>query len=362
MIDYLIIGSGVTGSFLAHQLSPYGAVAVIEKEKDVAQVQTTHNSALVHSPVLIPENKGPLKAMLAKEGNAFYHAHAEALGVPVLKNGALLIAKTEKEMEEALKIAEAAKKRGLDEFEILSGPAMMLLEPNLTDDVVGGLRLPTAMTADTYQLCHVLKQSAESNGAEFHLGEKVIAIDYVDDHFEVVTDHETYDAMYVLNAAGTMAEKVAGLLEKEVPYHMRPHRGDYYVLSKEAPKIVSHTLFPMPSKISKGILIIPQPDGTVRLGPTSHLQEALEDDHVSEEGLQEVKDGVNQLVKNIPYDHVIKTYVGIRSSTTHKDFYIKRSKEYENFIHVAGIDSPGVTAAPGIARYVAEEILGLKHR
>ena len=362
MIDYLIIGSGVTGSFLAHQLAPYGSLAVLEKENDVAQVQTTHNSALVHSPVLITEDKGHLKATLAIEGNAFYHAHAEALGVPVLKNGALLIAKTPEEMEEVIKIADAAKKRGLDAFEILSGPAMMMIEPHLTDDVVGGLRLPTAMTADTYQLCQVLKDSAIASGGEFHFNQTVIAIDYVEGRFEVVTEDETYHAKHVINAAGVMAEKIAQMIEKEVPYQMRPTRGDYFVLSSQAPKLVTHTLFPMPSKSSKGILIIPQPDGTVRLGPTSHLQEALEDDQVSPEGLQEVKDGVNQLIKDIPYHEVIKTYVGIRSSTTHKDFYIKRSKEFENFIHVAGIDSPGVTAAPGIARYVAEEILGLKHR
>jgi len=359
MIDYLIIGSGVTGSFLAHQIAPHGSLAVIEKEADVALVQTTHNSALVHSPVLITPDKGHLKATLAKEGNAFYHAHAKRLGVPVLKNGALLIAKTEAEMEEALKIAASAKERGLDEYEILSGPALMMLEPHLNDDVVGGLRLPTAMTADTFKLCQVLKESAMSHGAEFHFKEIVRDIDWVDDHFEVTTNLDTYHAKVVLNAAGVMAEKIAQMIEKEVPYQMRPHRGDYYVLSKDAPAFVSHTLFPMPSKISKGILIIPQPDGTVRLGPTSHLQDALEDDVVSEAGLKEVKDGVDQLVKNIPYDHVERTYVGIRSSTTHKDFYIQRSKEFENFIHVAGIDSPGVTAAPGIARYVAEEILGL---
>ena len=361
-MDYLIIGSGVIGSFLAHQLAPYGSVGVIEKEGDVAQVQTTHNSALVHSPVLITPDKGPLKSALALEGNLYYQTHAERLGVPVLKNGALLIAKTDQEMEEALTIAEDAKARGIEDFEVLSGAAMMMLEPNLSDDIVGGLRLPTAMTADTYQLCQVLKTSAERHGAEFHFNETVTAIAWVNDIFEVVTQEDTYYAKHVINAAGTYAEKVAAMIEKEVPYQMRPHRGEYLVLGKEATTLVKHTLFPMPSKISKGILIIPQPDGTIRLGPTSHLQTRLDDETVLEEGLEEVKEGVNQLVKNIPYHHVIKTYVGIRSSTTHKDFYIKRSTEFPNFIHVAGIDSPGVTAAPGIARYVAEEILGLKHR
>jgi glycerol-3-phosphate dehydrogenase len=359
MIDYLIIGSGVVGSFLAQTLASKGSVAVIEKEKDVALIQTTHNSALVHSPVLITPKKGILKAQLALEGNAFYQAHAESLGIPVNKNGALLVAKTQAEMDEAIAIAEAAKARGIHDVEILSGPAMMMLEPHLNEDVVGGLSLPTAMTADTYQLCQKLKSMAESDGAEFYFNETVKEIKYVDNHFEVITDHDIYHAVHVLNAAGVYAEKVAAMIEKEVPYQMRPQRGEYLVLGPEANAFVTRTLFPMPSKVSKGILVIPQPDGTIRLGPTSAYQDSLDDDTLSEKGLQEVKDGVDGLLTNIPYQHVIKKYVGIRSSTTHKDFYIQRSKEYENFIHVAGIDSPGVTAAPAIARYVAREILGL---
>ena len=108
----------------------------------------------------------------------------------------------------------------------------------------------------------------------------------------------------------------------------------------------------MPNKITKGILAIPQPDGTIRLGPTSTHQESLTDDAPTEEGLNAVKAGIEDLVKHIPMDDVIDTYVGIRATTDYHDFYIKRSLEYPNFIHVAGIDSPGVTAAPAIAQYV----------
>lgn len=360
MFDYLIIGGGVVGSFLAYELSPKGSVCLIEKESDLSQIQTTHNSALVHSPVVITPDKGELKARFALEGNRFYQENAEKLGVPVLKNGAYLIAKTDEEMAHAKEYLESAKARGIQEVSLLSAASMMIAEPNLKEDIKGGLDLPSAMTADTYALSKTLEQHAKDAGAEFQFDEEVTAIEAYENHFKVTTSKATYEAKHVINAAGVFAEGIAKMVEKEVPYHTRPHRGEYYVLSEKAQGWINKTLFSMPNKITKGILVIPQPNGTIRLGPTSTYQESLTDDTVTEEGLKAVQDGIEDLVKSIPMEYVIKTYVGIRATTDYHDFYIKRSLEHPNFIHVAGIDSPGVTAAPAIARYVKEEILNIK--
>ncbi len=360
MDDYLIIGGGVIGTFVAHELAPKGSTRLIEKEADLSQIQTTHNSALVHSPVLITPDKGELKARFAMEGNRYYHDNAEKLGVSVLKNGAYLIAKTDEEMDHAKEYLASAKARGITEAKLLSGAAMMIAEPNLKDDIKGGLDLPTAMTADTYELSKTLEKAATGEGCKFHYEETVTAIEAVDDGFKVTTSKATYIAKHVINAAGVYAEKIAQLIEKDVPYKTLPHRGEYYVLSPKARGWIEKTLFPMPNKITKGILVIPQPNGTIRLGPTSTLQDSLTDDTVTESGLQSVQSGVEDLVKSIPMEYVIDTYVGIRATIDYHDFYIKRSKEYPNFIHVAGIDSPGVTAAPAIARYVSEDILANK--
>lgn len=359
MYDYTIIGGGIVGTFIAHALSQKGTVLLIEKEEDLSQIQTTHNSALVHSPVLITPDKGVLKAKFAIEGNRFYQENAEKMGIPVLKNGAYLIAKNAEEMAHAKTYYEDAIKRGIKEVSILSAAAMMIREPNLKDDIVGGLDLPTAMTADTYALSKTLEQQAKEAGATFKFSEEVTAIKAIESSFEVTTNQTRYATTHVINAAGIHAETVAAMVEDNVPYQTKPHRGEYYVLSQAAEGWIEKTLFPMPNKVTKGILVIPQPNGTIRLGPTSTYQPSLSDDTPTEDGLKAVHSGVEDLVKNIPMQHVSHSYVGIRATIDQDDFYIKRSFEFPNFIHVAGIDSPGVTAAPAIARYVVEDVLGL---
>jgi glycerol-3-phosphate dehydrogenase len=355
-MNIIVIGGGIIGTFIAYEVSKNHSVTLIEKEHDLSQVQTTHNSALVHSPVLIPPKKGELKAKFTIEGNQFFHDNALKLGVPTLKNGAFLVALNDEEMNQAKEYYEAALKRGIKDVKLLSGAAMKIAEPNLSDEVVGGLDLPTALTADTYILSKTLEAGAIKNQASFIYNEAVSAIKKTEDQFEVSTHQgKTYYADKVINAAGIHAETIASMIEKKVPYKSRPNRGEYYVL-KGVPDLVSKTLFPLPNKITKGILVIPQPDGTIRLGPTSQYQTSLTDDTVSDEGLNQVKEGVLRLLKYVPFDKVVKEYVGIRATIDHDDFYIQESKEVKGFIHVAGIDSPGVTASPAIANYVAKLI------
>jgi glycerol-3-phosphate dehydrogenase len=161
----------------------------------------------------------------------------------------------------------------------------------------------------------------------------------------------------VINAAGTFAAELAGLYEAHVPYEMTPVRGEYLELDASIQGYVKHTLFPLPGPKGKGILAIPQPNGTLRLGPTATAQRDLEDAPVTDVGIAQIKHRLSDILKDIPYEKVLRTYAGLRATTSHKDFYIQPSKKNPYFIHVAGIDSPGVTAAPAIAQYVLKEFI-----
>ena len=360
MYDFLVIGGGVIGTFLARELSHYeGTTILIEKENDLSQIQTTHNSALVHSPVVTPPESGKLKSRLSREGNAVYHQVAGSLGVPVNKNGALMVASSYDDIPKLKEYLNKAKARGIEDVSFLDYDALHQKEKNLNKSLVAGLDMPSAMTADTYKLTHAVANNAKRHGAVFALNEEVVSISHDGELFHVTTrSQSTYKARYVFNAAGTHNARIAGMIEKSVPYKMEPRRGDYYVLDASQKDFMKHTIFPLPTSKGKGVLIVPQPDGTIRLGPTSIYQEDLDDNTVSLKGLQEVRNNIDNLATNVPFDNVTRTYAGIRSTINKKDFYIKASLEIPQFIHVAGIDSPGVTAAPAIARYTVEEVLG----
>jgi glycerol-3-phosphate dehydrogenase len=233
-------------------------------------------------------------------------------------------------------------------------------EPNLTEHVYGGLDMPTAMTVDTYALVTRVASNAQLNGAEIKTGEAVVSIDTHDDGtFTVHTENgHRYNAKHVINAAGVKNAVVASMVEKMVPYTMKPRRGEYYVVKPNTDEIIAkRTLFPLPGKVTKGVLITPQPDGTVRVGPSAKDQDSIDDDTVTDEGLEGVKKDAARRVKHIPYEKTTHTYAGVRSTIDKKDFYIHPSLEHKNFIHVAGTDSPGVPAAPAIAKYLVETII-----
>lgn len=364
MYDYVIIGGGVVGNFIAQTLSHYqGKTLLLEKENSLSQVQTTHNSALVHPEVMMPVEKGELKARLGKEGNETYRKLADKLGVPVNRNGALLVARSAEEMVKLEEMVNEARNRGNEDVYFVSKEELQEAEPNLKSDLFGGIKMPTAMSADTTVLTRKAAESALENGAEIKTNKEVSAINHANGVFTVVTSSgDEYQSRFVINAAGAANERIASMVEKEVPYKMQPHRGEYLVLDSSANDFIRHIIYPLPTKKSKGVLIIPQPDGTIRLGPTSAAQDSIERADVTDQGRNEIREEIEKLVDDIPYDKVIREYAGIRSTINQQDFYIQSSHEVERFIHVAGIDSPGVTAAPAIARYVVEEVIAKVER
>ncbi|QKS69787.1 NAD(P)/FAD-dependent oxidoreductase [Paenalkalicoccus suaedae] len=362
MYTYLVIGGGVIGTFIARELSHHeGEVLLVEKEDALAQVQTKHNSALVHPALMAPPDKGELKSSLAREGNELYHELLKHWDIPVVRHGALLLARSEDEVESLREHLKAGENRGITDTLFLSKEEVKKREPKLCDSVAAGLLMPSAMSANTKALTDMLAQNARLNGADIRKGVEVAAIESLGEGagFRVKsTEGEEFETKYIINAAGIACEKIAGLVESEVPYKTEPNRGEYVVLGPEAKDFVHHIIYPLPTKKSKGVLLIPQPDGTLRLGPTSTDQRSTTDAPVTEEGKASIKNDIDRLVKGVPLQYISHTYAGIRSTIDYGDFYIKPSNEVDGFIHVAGIESPGVTSAPAIARYVVHEVLG----
>ena len=355
--DFLIIGAGISGAAIARELSKYDVkIALLDKENDVASHATLANSAIIHSgydPV-----PGTLKAKLNVEGNKLYDDYEKELEIPLLKNGAFMAAHDPYEEETLERYLLRATKNGVPGVEIIDGDEARKLEPNLADSVTKVLNLPTTKVTYPWEVALALVENAIDNGAHFFKNNEVNAIYKDEDYFTVKTkDGSRYKARYVINAAGAYAAKVAGLAEEAPPYKINPRRGEYFVLDRRVKGFLTRTLYPTPSEKGKGVLLIPQYHGNILVGPNSEPQSALDDVGTTKSGLSFVREGASQLAKNIPFHKNIRTFAGVRASSTHKDFYIKESFEKENFIHVAGIESPGLTAAPAIAKYVVEEII-----
>ena len=359
--DSIIIGGGVIGAFLLRELSRYDlSVLLLEKESKLAQHATTHNSALIHPAIMIDPQKGPLKCALAEKGNRMYEQLKAELDIPLRATGGLLLAKDETEVDQLRQKIESARDRGLeDEVGLLDYDEVHQREPNLQPGILAALNMPTTKTSTMEEVSEKITGNALAHGAEIHRGKQVRTIqpESGGSSFTLTTsDGSRYGCNFLMNAAGAFAEQVARMVEEHPRYRITPRRGEYLVLSESAGDFVRHALYPPPTSQGKGVLVIPQPNGTIRLGPTSTPQQSPESTPVTENGLAEIRAALAKIARNIPYDKVIDTYAGVRASCDYRDFFLKNSSEYPNFIHVAGIDSPGVTSAPALAEYVVNSL------
>ena len=167
-----------------------------------------------------------------------------------------------------------------------------------------------------------LAENANVNGVEFKFDTEVTDLKKSGDIWEVHTNQGVFETKYVVNAAGVYADKFHNMVsEKKI--HITPRRGDYCLLDKSAGSHVSHTVFALPGKYGKGILISPTVHGNLLLGPTAIDIEDKEGTNTTREGLDQVIAGANLNVKNIPMRQVITSFAGLRAHEDGHEFIIE---------------------------------------
>ena len=352
MYDVLIVGAGVTGCFIARELSKYNLnVLVIEKNNDVGNETTSANSAIVHSGY--DPLPGSLKAKLNVEGNAMFDKVCEELDVSFKRIGSITVALDEKEVETLKSLQERAKQNGVETI-LLSKEELLEKEPMLSSGVVAGLLAPTAGIIDPFNLSVHLMENAIDNGVKLILEEEVTKITKENGIFKV---NDKYEAKVVINATGVMGDLVNELVNDKT-FDIMPRKGQYYVFDHFKRPFVNHTLFMVPSEKGKGVLISPTTSGNYLVGPSANLV-ARDEKSTDKATLNKVKQQANYMIENIPYYETIRTFAGLRATPSTHDFIIEESKT-ENFINVVGIESPGLASSPAIAKMVVEDILAKK--
>ena len=353
--DIAIIGAGVVGAMIARELSKYNvSVCVIEKASDVAMGASKANSGIVHAG--FDASSGSLKARLNVQGSRMMEDLTKELGVKYRRNGSLVLAFSDEEMETVKSLYERGIKNGVTGLEVIGSQLLRELEPNVSDNAVGALYAKTGAIVCPYELTIGAMGLAMDNGVELHLESRVDKIEFNNEVYEITTNKDTVKAKYIVNAAGMFADKIAEMVGDN-SISIRPRKGEYLLLDKEWGSLVNHTVFKVPTKMGKGVLISPTVDNNIILGPTSEDIDDKEDISTTRSGIQRIIDNASECVKNIPYRSVITSFTGLRATTENGDFIISNSRP--NFVNVAGIDSPGLTAAPAIALCVIDILKGM---
>ncbi len=353
MYDIVIIGAGVVGAATARELSRLElSVALVEKGLDVASGASKANSAIIHAGY--DAEPGTAMAALNVEGNALYGPLCEELAIPFRRPGSLVCALAADEVPELERLLENGRRSGVPGLSIVGRDEALAAEPRLSPSIAAALRAPSAGILMPWEVAIACAENACDNGVELRLGEAVTAIRAREGGFVVSTDRGALVARRVVNCAGAWADRVYAMVAPEPGFSIRPRRGQYYLLDKTAEGLVNAVLFPAPSTLGKGVLVAPTYDGNVIVGPDAEDLDADGRDDVatSAAGLERVRVQAERLVPGLPFGSAITTFSGIRAQASGGDFIVGESA-VPGFFNAAGIKSPGLSAAPAIARRLA---------
>ncbi len=356
MFDVVVIGGGVVGGLILRELTKYDlSVCLLEKEGDVAMGASKANSGIVHAG--FDATIGSLKAKFNVLGNEMMQGVCTELGVKFRQNGSLVVAFSNEEIQTLHELKERGEKNGVKSLEIISQQRLREMEKNIADEALSALYAPTGGIVCPYELTIASIGNAMDNGAKLLTDFAVSSIEKTTDGYIINSDDgQSVETKLIINCAGLFSGKIANMVgDNDIEVSAR--KGEYILLDRESGDFVAHTLFFTPTKVGKGILITQTVDNNILLGPTATEQEG-NDKETSAKGLNFVIDTAKKMCKNIPLYNTITSFAGLRAYSNRHDFIIEQSKVSKSVIHCAGIESPGLTASPAIAKYVVEEMIG----
>ena len=352
MYDAVIIGGGAVGCAVARYLSCYRlSICLVERGEDVCVGTSKANSAICHAGFDAPV--GSAKARFNVEGSRMMEGLSQELDFPYRRCGSLVLCFDEAELPHLRELLERGVQNGVEGLEILDRAALRALEPAVSDKAVAALWAPTGAVLCPFGMTIALAENAAANGCGFRFNTEVARIERRDGFFRLHTGGDCIDTRVVISAAGVYGDALHNQLCAD-KLTIVPRRGEYCLLDRTCGQLVQHTIFQLPSAMGKGVLVTPTVHGNLLVGPTAVDQPDKDRTATTAEGLRSVAETAAKSVENLPMRDVITSFAGLRAhlSGPEDDFIVGESTD--GFFEAVGIESPGLSSAPAIGRYLAE--------
>ena len=350
---FAVVGAGVTGTWIARELTKYTeSVCILEKGNDAASGATKANSAIVHGGY--DAKTGTLMAKLNVRGNAIIRGIHEELAIPFRQIGSLVVASNEEEEEVIETLYQRGIANGIDpaDLEMWDRARIEKEEPSLNENINKAFFCRTAGVVSAFELCVAAGESAVKNGADFY---REFEVSEVKGNTVYAKDGRAVEFDYLINAAGVHADEVARMMG-DASFNIIARKGEYAILDNSKSELVNHVIFRPPVKFGKGILVSQTVDENIIVGPTAENIDDKENKENTDTGLSTAFNGARLSVPTVSERDTIKIFTGLRPIGDKHDFIIGFSEANDRLINAAGIESPGLTAAPAIGEYVVELI------
>lgn len=345
--DVIVIGAGVVGCSIARELSRYKLkVIVLEKEGDVAEGISKANSGVIHAGFNV--KKGTLKAKFNLEGLDYFPKLAQELGVPYRLVKKLVVAKDETELVHLSKLLKQGEENGCQGLSIINRDQIDKIQPGLTAKYA--LFSEKTAIISPFEFTIALAENSFLNGVSFCFYSEVVSIEKREDFFSI---NNEYLAKVVVNAAGLCSDKISG-----GGYKLIPVKGEYLVLDSDNDNLLKTAVYPVPPQhgAGLGIHLTPTIDGNILIGPSAEYVNDSSDVANTKEVIETLKRESYDFLPSLRNVPIIKSFSGIRPKLgSDRDFIVEESQS--GFINLIGIESPGLTSSPAIAKHIVENMI-----
>ena len=372
--DVLIIGGGITGCATARELAKYNLkIMLVEKGPDVASGQSSRNGGVVHVGINFSSNSQKLKYCVA--GNNMYDKLAKDLHVPFEHKGQVTFAHNSWEKLVLRIIKAKGEKMGIGKTKVMSREELLNIEPSIPSWSKGGLYMGTGGITCPHKMTVAMAENAIENGAQICLNTAVLSMEVKDNQIvSVKTNRGTIYPKAVVNAAGVYSDKIADMANDRT-FTIHPRTGTDLITDKKVGWMVNTSMGKTPFTLSpaqlktipnnpiakikaiiknlhshsKGVGLIHSVDGNMLVGPNADEIIDREDLSTRREVVENIIKVQQEVAPGFKAGDVIAYFSGVRGPTYEEDFVVRKGIRTRNIFEAAGIQSPGVTAAPAIA-------------
>lgn len=355
LFDVLIIGGGVIGSAIARELSRYELnIGVLEKNLDVCYETSGRNSGVVHGGFAYDTDS--LKARFCVEGNREMDQAASELGVPFKRCGKVLVGNTDADLKQLEITIKQGEINGAEGLHMIDEEKLHQLVPAVNGHFA--MFSPNSGIIDPFIFTIALAENAAQNGVRYFFDSEVTAISRQDEIYEVTAKGGVYHSRWIVNSAGLGCGKISDMLGIK-GYHIIGSKGDYIILDKRTGPLLPMPVYPVPSNTYMGIHVTNTTDGNVIVGPNAEAVTDFKYYGVSQANMDYLAKSASDLWPHIHKQDYIRNYSGILPKWVDEngmiqDFRIEiREDLAPNAVNLVGIESPGLTSALPIGRYVS---------
>ena len=347
--DVIVIGAGVVGCAVARGFSLAGAhVLLVEKAPDILEGASKGNSAILHTGFDAPA--GSLEQRCIANGYREYLEIHHQLNLPRVRCGALVLAWNEAEASQLDAVIQLARENGVTDVAQVSRERILAMEPGLAPGIVAGVCVPGESLVDPWSTPLAYLRQAIAHGAGLLRHCEVTSGRFDGDQWRLETSRGRLQGKLVVNCAGLYGDHVHQALGGQPTFSIRPRKGQFVVFDKSSCRLTRSILLPVPSGITKGIVVCPTVFGNLLVGPTAEEQESRVDTRVDEAMLRQLRRYGEQVLPELRGHAVTAVYAGLRPASEKKDYRVIVDRA-RNYLCLGGIRSTGLSAALGIAQH-----------